>query len=305
MSHQGNSEWHRVDRGRPCPVCGRPDWCLYAGPADDPTAAICARTESEKGCGDAGWLHRLRDDGQWRPPRRSVRIAVPSNGSESASVDFQEVSQQAQSALPLPALTRLADDLGLQAHSLHRLGVGWMAASDLRQLGTKCNSKGCFAFPMTDVSGEVRGIRLRSPSGFKYSIKGSKQGLFVPSDLPDTDLLLVTEGPTDAAALLDLGFVAVGRPSCSGGRGLLVDLVRVWRHPEIVIVADGDGPGRRGAESLAALLAAYSPAVRVIAPPKGIKDARQWKRTGATKQDVLVAIQRAPQRRPRITSRRR
>ena len=37
-------DWQRVRKSRPCPVCGRPDWCLIAGPEDFPTAAICQRS---------------------------------------------------------------------------------------------------------------------------------------------------------------------------------------------------------------------------------------------------------------------
>ena len=39
----------------------------------------------------------------------------------------------------------------------------------------------------------------------------------------------------------------------------------------VVIVADGDAPGQRGAESLAAVLLAYSAAVRIITPPAGVE----------------------------------
>lgn len=48
----------RVTKTTPCPVCGKPDWCLVA---DDGSAAICARIEegSVKKAGDAGWLHRI------------------------------------------------------------------------------------------------------------------------------------------------------------------------------------------------------------------------------------------------------
>ena len=37
----GASTWQRVSKRRPCPVCERPDWCMYAGPDDSPTAVIC------------------------------------------------------------------------------------------------------------------------------------------------------------------------------------------------------------------------------------------------------------------------
>jgi hypothetical protein len=38
------------------------------------------------------------------------------------------------------------------------------------------------------------------------------------------------------------------------------------------------------------------PAVRVIAPPKGIKDARAWIRVGGKREDVRRAIEAAPVR---------
>jgi DNA primase len=154
---------------------------------------------------------------------------------------------------------------------------------------------------MTDAAGKLQGIRLRSASGFKYSVSGSRQGLFIPSDLPATELLLIGEGPTDTAALLDFGFSAVGRPSCTGGVRLLVELVRQRRRADVVIVADGDAPGQRGAGNLAAALLAYSLAVRIITPPDGIKDAREWKRRGATAGDVLAIIDAAPVRRLAIS----
>jgi 5S rRNA maturation endonuclease (ribonuclease M5) len=60
-------------------------------------------------------------------------------------------------------------------------------------------------------------------------------------------MVLICEGPSDTAALLDLGFSAVGRPSCNGGRKLLVELVQQRKPSSIVIVSDNDSPGQRGA----------------------------------------------------------
>ncbi len=85
----------------------------------------------------------------------------------------------------------------------------------------------------------------------------------------------------------------------------MVDLVRRLAVPEVVIVADADAPGQRGAERLAALLVAYCPVIRVITPPAGMKDAREWKRHGATGADVQSAIDAAPLRRLSVTVRRK
>jgi DNA primase len=145
---------------------------------------------------------------------------------------------------------------------------------------------------MSDPAGNVLGIRLRRPDGFKFAVRGSKEGLFIPSPVEaKRSRLLICEGPTDTAALMDMGFAnVVGRPSCAGGIKLLVKLVRCWNTRQVVIFSDGDEPGQRGAAGLASALAVYGPAVRVIRPPEGIKDARDWLRSGARRRDVEEVI---------------
>ena len=61
---------------------------------------------------------------------------------------------------------------------------------------------------------------------------------------------------------------------------LLMELVQKSKPSGVVVVSDVDanGVGQRGAETLAAVLVAYSRSVRVITPPAGVKDAREWKR---------------------------
>lgn len=49
-------KWLRVNRHNPCPVCGKPDWCMIS---PDGRSAICARIESPHKAGNAGWLHQL------------------------------------------------------------------------------------------------------------------------------------------------------------------------------------------------------------------------------------------------------
>ena len=284
---RGKRDWQRVSKRRPCPVCEKPDWCLYAGPDDSPEAAICARVESPKRCGEAGWLHRLRDDGpMWPPWQRTMRRAVKMMAEgKPAGIDFDRLAAECQAAVKPETFGRLADDLGLSVESLQRLSAGWSS------------EHGAWTFPMVGTGGRVVGIRLRLAGGRKLAIRGGREGLFLPAGIDPGGRLLVCEGPTDCAALLDLGFHAVGRPSCRGGVAHLVALVnRLW-PADLVIVADADGPGQRGADALAAKLAAYVQAVRVITPPRGLKDARVWKRAGATRGDVQAAINAAEPRR--------
>ena len=184
---------------------------------------------------------------------------------------------------------RLAgQERGLSDRSLGRLRIGWSA------------EPGAWSFPMHDEQERVRGIRLRTPGGRKFAVSGGREGLFYPHGLTFLDRLLICEGPTDTAAALDLGFEAVGRPSCTGGTRLLRNLVSGKRPSEVVVVADGDGPGLRGAESLAATLVLCCPAVRIIQPPEGIKDLRAWLQAGATHDKVLAVIEAAPLRKLKL-----
>ena len=281
------NEWRRVSKRRPCPVCRKPDWCLFSGPANAPSAAICARVESRKRCGEAGWLHVLRDDGPvWAPWRRTIRKAVKMmRETERPGIDFGKLAAECQASIEPEALGRLADNLGLSVESLRRLGVGWSAQHR------------AVTFPMKDPSGRTLGIRLRLPSGRKLAVKGGKEGLFIPSELEPGGRLLIAEGPTDTAALLDFGFQAVGRPSCSGGTRHLVGLVRRLQPAGVVVAADGDPPGRLGAGRLASTLAAYAATVRTIQPPDGLKDVRDWRQAGAEYGDVEARISEAPVRR--------
>jgi hypothetical protein len=57
---------------------------------------------------------------------------------------------------------------------------------------------------MNDGKRSVIGIRLRNDLGRKWAVTGSRQGLFLPGPHPGQTVLIV-EGPTDAAAAVDLG----------------------------------------------------------------------------------------------------
>jgi len=280
------SNWRRVSRAELCPICGRPDWCMISGPEGSPEAVVCPRTESPRRAGEAGWLHILRPG--TRPVARSISIAIDTDRGG----DFAKLAAACERALHAEPfrLARLAESLGLSAESLQRLGVGWSARH------------GAYTFPMRRGDGTICGIRLRSPDGRKYSVRGSRQGLFIPDGIDATDRLLVCEGPTDLAACLDWGLAAIGRPSCSGGTRDVVAYVRQHRPSEVVVLADADEPGRCGAETLAGVLVAYTAACRVTAPPPGIKDARAWRRSGAEARDVLAAIETAPTRKLQVTS---
>lgn len=271
----------RVSRARPCPVCGKCDWCLVAA---DGSAAICQRVEagSLKRCGNAGFLHILvdRHDGHDRHRcgvrwRHAVKISL---GQDALGPDFGRLSAKYQSQLTGEGFEALTRSLGLSPGNLLRLRVGWDGRA--------------YTFPMSDASGNVVGIRRRFPGGKKASVRGSRSGLFIPTDLDRDGPLLICEGPTDTAAALDLGFDAIGRPNCNSLIEMTVRAARGWA--EIVVIADNDVAGRTGANRLASALALCCSCVQVIHPPDGVKDLRQWRSTGLsseTLQKIIAATQ--------------
>lgn len=252
--------------------------------------------------GDWGGRHG-RHPGRPGPLGQSCRIVTLRQDVRPPAGVFQTVAMECMAK----GCAKAAAELGVSEGVLTRLGVGW---SEVHQAWT---------FPMSNAEGEIIGLRLRSPDGHKWSAKGSKNGLFVPDLLPAqcgddekgshaigdvltginrrplVERLLICEGPTDTAAALDWGFDhAIGRPNCSDGGEMIVELVRRWDVQDVVILADNDAPGRAGAADLAATLAAYVPTVRVIEPPAGIKDARAWRHAGASKADVEAVIAKTP-----------
>jgi len=147
---------------------------------------------------------------------------------------------------------------------------------------------------MVDEEGRVVGISLRAPDGAKYAVKGGHHGLFVPTGLSPDQRLLVCEGQSDTATCLDLGYQAIGRAGANSTVKTACAVVQRLRPSELVVVGDRDEVGQRGAKEISAALAALR-VVRVILPPAGIKDIREWKRRGARATDVDAAIAAAPQ----------
>ena len=203
---------------------------------------------------------------------RTVRMREP----EPDHAQFGILNAKCRDRICDASLGKLADDLGVTTTSLRRLGIG--------------NNGSAWSFPMFDDQGRVRGIRLRARDGSKYAVKGSREGLFLPSELEPVDRILVCEGPTDTAAMLDLGFEAIGRPSCTGGADLVERFVRTIRVDDVAIIADEDEVGRKGAYSLGARLRLICSVVRVVTPGNEAGDARAWVNGGARRRDVEVRI---------------
>ena len=251
----------RVTKANPCTICEKPDWCMYS---EDGQVAICARVSdgSKKKCGDAGYLHLLTND-QREDLHKVKRQAFKAADRPKPEVDFSKLAREYQDRLSERQLRWLAGSLGITEKSLKRLRVGFDGKA--------------FTFPMRDENLRIIGIRRRFGDGNKKALFGSTNGLFIPSDLVHDKPLIICEGPTDCGAALDLGFETIGRPNCDSKIDMTVQFAR---GRKVVIICDNDLPGRDGAKKLAAELIKCCPAVKIICPPLGVKDLREWKQHG-------------------------
>jgi len=261
------SEWIRASGCKPCPVCKKKDWCLVAVNGG---AAICPRVEqgSVAYIDGSGWLHRFGDDDSPKPRLKVSPKPLPEHNQVLADV-FHGLRKHITPA----ALKCLSQDVGVSSKSLDRLGVGYSA------------TKNAYAFPMSRARNRFLGIRYRTRHGDKFAAKGSKQGLFVPSSFTLAKAVVVCEGPTDTAAMLDLDFNAIGRASCNSGVRLVQEIVQ--GNP-VAILADSDEAGRAGARQLAKKLPRA-----VIIEPDDCKDAREWVANGVCRGRVLEKINEA------------
>ena len=137
---------------------------------------------------------------------------------------------------------------------------------------------------MFDGAEAFAGIRLRSDEGEKWALRGSRQGIFIPSMELQGEVLVV-EGPTDAAAAVSLGFYAIGRPSCTGGVREIAALCRRIGIKRVSVLADNDGPGLAGARAFCGQVGL--PTRLVVTPAK---DLREWVKNGATRQAVEACL---------------
>ncbi len=262
-----NARWIRVTKKRPCNFCGRGDWCTYS---DEIGLALCMRVESDRPSKNSmgGWLHKTGDGFQrpYVPIRKAVKDR-PINAEEIWRRWFERTGYgqvDAEGVL-----------LGVDTDALRAIGCAW------------AEQYKAWAFPMRDAREKVIGIRLRNDEGHKWAVKGSHQGLFIPSEYPFDfqGVLYIVEGPTDLAAALTLGLYAIGRPTCIGQEHLLIEAVKRQRANRVVIVTDNDEPGLRGAAKLQSILPVLS---CLWVPPA--KDIREFLNRGGNSRMIQSAI---------------
>ena len=287
----------RVTHRRRCPICGHDSHCFFT---DDGRSVWCMRVSegAEKRDirfydGRLGSLHRLNGQAAAAPVKRD-EAAMPT----LSPAELANYARRFETAVPPSRLQALAAKLVVTVDSLRALRIGWADRDTLTAAGTKCTGEGCWSFPMTDGIDRVVGIRLRTPDGFKYAVTGGSSGVFVPA-AEKADDVVVPEGPTDAAALIDLAFTPIGRADCQSGTPAIVTAVKRLQAKRVVLMLDNDpaaNPQARRAVQLGMshTRAALSQICRVVViHPPDHKDVRAAVADGVSRRDVLRWIRAA------------
>lgn len=87
--------------------------------------------------------------------------------------------------------------------------------------------------------------------------------------------ILVTEGYSDTASALDMGFMAIGKPSAEFNAKALIPLVK---DQDVIIVGDNDaGAGKQGLDNTFDVLEPICKSTVKVLPPEKYKDLRHWR----------------------------
>lgn len=237
-------DYVRVSPGCPCPKCGKPDYCMIHKSGHK---VICTRVKSGNPRGNAGHLHYIKR-GQ-APPKHMMQQKHEYLTTRQVQ-DYLDSISQARNA---NMIERQAKALGLSLDSI------------IMMHGRYDPDKAVLVFPMFDHRKVPTGCRFRRNDGKKYSLKGGREGLFISREFTPSRPIWITEGPTDAAALCEIGLAnVIGKPNCSGGTDIIKRLLATHRRTPLILVSDPDECGVDGAKSLAQMVS--NPSIVIVGP---------------------------------------
>ena len=232
-------------RHHPCPRCsGRDRFRLI----DEKTGAVLCNQCFAKGNGDGLAAVQWRNGWTFNETLQNVAGYLCINGGERRPTD---IVAAVASFKRMPLVSFIA----FGAHSDHR---GKLIVARVPMFDAKLQP--CSNFDLA----------LGSPNFEKgMSEKGKPVGLFVTvADLPKPgDVVLLTEGVKDGAALHSLGFKVVGLPTCK----MAAKFARVFTGCHVVVVPDRDQTGEDSARITAARLKGVAASVRIATLPGALK----------------------------------
>jgi len=266
----------RTNYNHLCPICNHPDGCLYAW---DGGAAICSRIKegSVKTVGDGpfsgGYLHILKEGFKPKPMRKKRPISINWNILNQCYIKTWSKCH--------------FKPFAVSDSALEQIETGWDGEA--------------YTFSLRNSDDEITGIQRRFPSGKKRMVKGSLNGIFIPrldwDKLSNKWCLFICEGVSDTATALDMGLPAIGRHNCGTGKDHIIKFCAKKKPQRIVIVADNDEAGVKGAKLLGReiccsykLFTMPMPELKVIVPPAGVKDLRAWRADGLDTAELACIV---------------
>lgn len=266
-----------ADLNIPCPICHHPDWCLM-----DPQggAVICARIQngSIKRCGQAGWLHII--DRDKFNPKRWTKMNKP-------TIDFTSKVEQYRHGLRQhrEKARVITNSIGIQLRTAYDYDCGF----DGRAL----------TIPMHAANHMPIGIQRRFLDGTKRMVRGSKVGIFRPWFPPcgQSPSYLICEGFSDTATASELvgnQYHCIGKLNYNSGNDVIRELLSLARKKaEVVLLCDRDenDVGVMGAIGTAMAIQDLCWSIRILSPPPGVKDVRDWRRQGLTSLQLFYEIE--------------
>jgi hypothetical protein len=205
---------------------------------------------------------------------------MPARRPKYPPIDAERIASRWQVDTSDMNLYAYASLLRVDANALLSLGAGWADAYT------------AWSFPMRNAAGKAIGIRLRANDGRKWSVTGSRSGIFFDNQASDWrgQTALVCEGPTDTAAGITMGFPAIGKPCCNAGNDYVIELLNRLKPSRVLLVSDvdsmlSDGIGFKEALKLKSKIGKRC---NVWAPQA--KDLREFLKFGGTKQLIESEI---------------
>jgi len=224
------SQWIRVSRSEPCPICEKPDYCTRSA---DGEVVHCMRIESDKPIEKGGWLHRLTD------PLPKKQPPPPVKRKPDWTPECKRLYEH-----------RLAKDKRISV--AHRLGVRVTALDALRVgVGWDWNGREFSSWPSRDATGKCIGYVRRYDDGSKKTNRGGSTGLFYTANWYRYDgPILIVEGGSDVAACESDKLCAIGRPSNVYGSKWIRPMLRRTNGKRVIVVGERDEkPEKRGTVS--------------------------------------------------------
>jgi hypothetical protein len=250
----------RVDPSHPCPICEKGKWCAFT---EDGEYIACKRVQqgSITNLGQFGYLHKI---------------------------DKVDLKGLVKNAKPLVDWKSLQQTYKIQLSTYGQYPSIGFARDTYDQYFCGWNGKG-WTFPVWDDKLSISGMQVRYPDGTKCSVTGTRIGVFVPRciDAAKRSILCITEGLTDAMVSTEFGIPAIGKWNCDSTHEIVLSLILDKIKPSrIIMVSDNDDPGKQGAKELYKMIKTYQSGLHItgLVPPDGIKDLREWKSNGLTRE---------------------